>query len=200
MILTLKTGLRSDTPSDLITIDRDYLDRVTSRRALIVAHPSTVMGTTPRGENAVRELYAYLLRDYLPVRYPSIFKLSTALHPDGTSHTTFVNTVTDLEAPVFPIPEDPLEAIRILGETVEEDFFLLLPREKYSDEGGGEHEAVAFLCCHPSGFDPSKLLGKVLKDIHGPVPAYEKIGPCMERYFGHLGAGKNVKRMNVSNP
>lgn len=85
--------------------------------------------------------------------------------------------------------------LRILGETVEDDMFLLLQDDATQ---GGEHRAVAFMCCHPAGFDPSSKLDKRLAEIHGPVPAYEKIGASMERYFGRLEVGKEVKRMNVS--
>ena len=73
--------------------------------------------------------------------------------------------------------------------------FLLL---QDGETEGGEHRAVAFVCCHPAGFDPSSKLGKRLAEIHGPVPAYEKIGASMERYFGRLEVGRGVKRVNVS--
>lgn len=82
-------------------------------------------------------------------------------------------------------------ALRTLAETVEEDMFLLHETE----EG---HFSDAFVCCFPSGFDPSQKLGKLLRDIHGPVPSYEKIGSSMEKFFSRLEVGKNVKRMNVS--
>lgn len=79
----------------------------------------------------------------------------------------------------------------MLGETVEEDMFLLMGEP----EG---HRAVAFLCCFPSGFDPSTKVGKLLREIHTPVPSYDKIGPSMERFFSKIEVGKNVKRTNVS--
>jgi hypothetical protein len=141
------------------------------------------MGAIPAGHDAVRELYNYLLADYLPQRYPSMFSLS----PDGS---LFHNHVTNRTFPTQP-PKDPLEAFKIIGETVEDDVFLL----KKTDEG---HLSVAFLCCHPAGFDPSTKLGKLLKDIHEPVPSYEKIGPSMERFFSKVQAGQFVKRLNVS--
>lgn len=89
------------------------------------------------------------------------------------------------------MPEDPEAALRMLGETVEEDMFLLVGEP----EG---HRAVAFMCCFPSGFDPSTKVGKLLKEIHSPVPSYDKIGPSMERFFSKIEVGKNVKRTNVS--
>jgi hypothetical protein len=81
--------------------------------------------------------------------------------------------------------------LRILGETIEEDIFLL-------EETETTHKCLAFTCCFPTGFDPSSKLGLGLQGIHGPVPAYEKIGPSMERFFRKLEVGKSVKRMNVS--
>ncbi len=79
----------------------------------------------------------------------------------------------------------------MLGETVEEDLFLL----RETPRG---HESVAFMCCFPSGFDPSTKLGRLLSEIHEPVPGYDKIAQSMERFFGKLEVGKSVKRMNVS--
>lgn len=142
----------------------------------------TTVGAVPMGHGAVDELYSFLLRDYLPARYPTMFEVSE----DGT---TFCNNVTNVRSPLEP-PEDPLAALRILGETVEDDIFLL----HETDEG---HRAVAVVCCHPAGFDPSAKLGKLLKEIHAPVPSFERIGTSMERYFSRLEVGKSVKRVNV---
>ena len=85
--------------------------------------------------------------------------------------------------------------LRVLGETVEDDLFLLV---QDPEEQGGEHRSVAVVCCHPSGFDPSTKLGKRLVEIHGPVPSYERIGRSMERFFERLEVGRGVKRVNVS--
>lgn len=164
-------------------MDKNYLNRITMRRQLISQHGTTVHGYVAGGEDAVRELYTSILRDLLPRRFPTMFKLSE-------HGRTFHNLVTGRAFPVDP-PTDTAEALRILGETVEDDMFLL----KDTPQG---HQSVAFICCFPSGFNPSKKLGKGLKAIHDPVPSYEKIGPSMERFFGKVEVGKNVKRMNVS--
>lgn len=176
-------ALQQDSPSRLITVDRDYLSRVTHRRQLIEQKTSTVHGCLPQGTEAVSELYSYLLRDYLPIRYPTMF----AIADDGIA---FHNTVTDTTFPLEP-PSDPREALRALGETVEEDLFLL----HETSEG---HLCAAFVCCFPAHFDPSKKMGKVLQAIHGPVPSYNKIGASMERFFSRLQVGKSAKRLNVS--
>ncbi|KAL3954207.1 hypothetical protein ACCO45_012163 [Purpureocillium lilacinum] len=157
-------GLQADNASDLITVDRDYLDRVKHRRHLIEKHGSGVHGCLPGGVAAVSELYTFLMSEYLPTRFPSMFGLSN----DGKH---FTNHVTGKAWPTAP-PEDEATALRVLGETVEEDMFLL----HETPEG---HKSFAFVCCFPSGFDPSAKVGKLLKDIHAPVPSYEKIGASM---------------------
>lgn len=175
--------MQASAPSELILIDNNYEKRVLERRKTMQDHKSTVMGAIPAGHDAVRELYSFLLAEYLPERYPSMF----SLEQDGA---VFRNHVTHCTFSTTP-PADPLEAFKVIGETVEDDVFLL----KETDEG---HLSVAFLCCHPAGFDPSTKLGKLLKDIHTPVPSYDKIGPSMERFFSKIKVGQFVKRQNVS--
>ncbi|CAM1512000.1 Fc.00g095130.m01.CDS01 [Cosmosporella sp. VM-42] len=182
-IYHITMAIRADTPSELITMDQDYLDRVTLRRRLIAQHGNTVHGCTPAGESAVRELYMYLLTEHLPIRFPTMFKLSS-------DKSTFENLITNKTFPTMP-SGDMKSALRVLGETVEEDLFLL----QQMPEG---HGSVAFMCCFPSGFDPSEKLGKTLLEIHAPVPSYEKIGASMERFFARLEVGKGVKRVNWS--
>lgn len=130
----------------------------------------------------MREVYSYLVEYHLPTRFPSMFK------PTGKG--MFQNMVTGAIFPLSP-PSDPEVCLRTLAETVEEDIFLL-------KETDTTHVCLAFLCCFPTGFDPSTKLGQDLKGIHDPVPSYDKIGPSMERFFRKLQAGKSVKRVNVS--
>lgn len=178
-------ALQADTPQELITIDRDYLSRVTLRRSLLAAHGGTVHGCTRPGHAAVRELYAYLLGSYLPTRYPTIFRRTG----DGGG---LLNTATGATHPQRrPPDDDPAAALRILGETVEEDLFLLR-------ETPAGHESTAFVCCFPAGFDPSEKLGRLLREIHRPVPGYDRIAKSMERFFSKLEVGRSVKRMNWS--
>ncbi|KAJ4178353.1 hypothetical protein NW755_013278 [Fusarium falciforme] len=176
-------AIKADTPSELITIDQDYLDRINLRRELIAQHGSTVHGCIPEGDAAVREVYTYLLSEYLPTRFPTIFQLSS-------DKSACRNIVTGMSFPTTPMANAEV-ALRALGETVEEDFFLL---QQFPDG----HRSVAFMCCFPSGFDPSAKLGKTLQEIHAPVPSYDRIGGSMERFFGKLEVGKGVKRTNWS--
>ncbi|KAJ5768007.1 hypothetical protein N7533_000590 [Penicillium manginii] len=172
-------AIKPEPLSDLVTVDNQYLDRVTTRRNIIAEYKNTVHGCLPGGESAVHELYSYLLTHHLPIRFPDLFTCQGKL---------FHNRVTGKSFPTTP-PQDPETCLRILGETVEEDIFLLMETET-------THKCLAFTCCFPTGFDPSSKLGLDLRGIHGPVPAYEKIGPSMERFFRKLEVGKSVKRMN----
>jgi hypothetical protein len=176
-------AVQNSAPADLIVMDHNYEDRVLERRELMIQQPNIVVGTIPRGRAAVEELYSFLLSDYLPRRFPTMFSLSE----DGK---TYRNGITGASFPTLP-PNDSVEALRRLGETVEDDMFLL----HETDQG---HRSVAYVCCYCSGFDPSEKLDKLLFEIHKPVPSYDKIGPSMERYFKKLEVGKNVKRVNVS--
>ena len=175
-------------------MDSNYLERVIARRKIMTDHTPTVLGTISSGHAPVRELYIYLLGTYLPTRYPTMFSLIQTKTPEHKPQTQFHNKVTNITSTLHPPPSSPSEMLQILGETVEDDMFLLL-RDK---DNGGEHRAVAFVCCHPSGFDPSEKLGKTLAEIHGPVPSYDKIGASMERYFARVEVGKGVRRINVS--
>ncbi|EFQ35552.1 uncharacterized protein GLRG_10696 [Colletotrichum graminicola M1.001] len=176
-------AIQASAPEDLIIFDKAYLDRVTNRRRILKENTSKVAGAVPEGIPALHETWTYLLSEYLPTRYPTMFSLSE----DGA---IFQNHITNISLPTTP-PEDPDIALQALGETVEDDIFLLVE----TPEG---HRAVAFVCCHPAGFDPSDKLGKLMKDIHRPVPSYDKIGASMERFFSRLQVGKSVKRLNWS--
>lgn len=108
------------------------------------------------------------------------------LSQDGT---VFSNLVTNRSFPAKP--QDIRSALLNLGEIVEEELFLLVP-------DSDSYRLVAYVCCFPSSFDPAEKLGLLLRDIHKPVPGYEKIGPSMERFFAKLQVGSPIKRQNVS--
>ncbi|KAK2014634.1 hypothetical protein LZ32DRAFT_528174 [Colletotrichum eremochloae] len=182
-IYHITMAIQASSPEDLIIFDKAYLDRVTNRRKILKENTTKVAGALPEGIPALHETWTYLLSEYLPMRYPTMFSLSE-------DRATFQNHITNISLPTTP-PEDPHTALQALGETVEDDMFLLVE----TPEG---HRAVAFVCCHPAGFDPSDKLGKLMKDIHQPVPSYDKIGASMERFFSRLQVGKSVKRTNWS--
>lgn len=180
-IYYITMALKSTTPSDLIRIDCNYLSRIQERKVTMAKHENHTLGCLPSGAEAVQEVYSYLLGEYLPARYPTLF---------SRDDKVFRNRVTGASISLLP-PNDPIAALRRLGETVEDDMFFL----RETVEG---HQCIAFLCCCPSGFDPATKIGKLLKEIHGPVPSYDRIGPSMERYFSRLQVGKSATRINWS--
>lgn len=174
-----EAALKNAAPSEWITIDSGFVARLAERRAILASQGAGVHGVVRGGEAAVLDLHA-TLHSYLPQRYPGIFTTK-----DGRLHNALTGASTPLSV------SDPEEALRDIGTTVEEDFFVLA-----QEEGG--HRCVAFVCCFPSGFDPADKLGKGLGAIHAPVPSYERIGPSMERFFARVEPGKPVSRLNWS--
>ncbi|PHH50210.1 hypothetical protein CFIMG_006354RAa [Ceratocystis fimbriata CBS 114723] len=193
-IYNITMAIERDSPSNLICMDREYAERIAIRKAIIEEFPEKSHGYMPEGVDSIHEIYSYLTETYLPTRYPTIFSVV-----DGR----FKNAATGQSYPIFShinlthekgaILFDPRAILRALGEIVQEDLFLLK-----QDPENGPHRLVAFVCCCPSGFDPSEKLGLSLRDIHAPVPSYDKIGASMERFFSRLETGKNVKRTNWS--
>ncbi|KAI1098438.1 hypothetical protein F4804DRAFT_324758 [Jackrogersella minutella] len=180
-IYYITMALKSTTPSELIVIDSNYLSRLRERQIVMAKHEKHTLGCLPFGIEAVQEAYLYLLGEYLPTRYPTMFTRDDKL---------FRNKLTGASLSLIP-PDDPIVALRSLGQNVEDDMFFL----RETPDG---HQAIAFVCCCPSGFDPAAKLGKLLKEVHEPVPSYDKIGPSMERYFSRLEVGKSASRVNWS--
>jgi hypothetical protein len=166
-------------------MDKTYLTRLALRKEVIASHRRTVLQALPPSYAAIGELYTYLLKTYLPTRFPTMYSLSldqsALLNKSTSEHLTLS-------------PKSPFESLQILGENIDTDFLFLVP----SSDGDG-YILGGFICCFPSGFDSEALLGKKIRDIHGPVPGYkEKLEKSMYRSFDRLEVGKVVKRVNVS--
>lgn len=192
----LTMALQNLDPSELILMDKNYADRITYRKQIMVANPDLAIGVNDhlRIGPAVRELYTYLLGTYLPKRYPGMFKLHFAQFETGKQWMC-ENLVTK---EVYPVATSATSEVRILlltlGKTIDEDFLFLLPEQDGDDP---KYVLQAFVTCCPSGFDSSQKLGLRLADIHEPVPGYaDKIAGSMDKYFKNLQAGKYVKRAN----
>jgi hypothetical protein len=179
--------------SELIQIDRMYLDRIQLRKDLIARHEDQVLAVNPPAIEAVRELYSWLVDQYLPQRYGDIFELHRQ-ESSGNIETFLQNKVTDDIVPIDPSLQSPEDALRIIGRQVEEDFLFLLP-------SGPEEQLVleAYIACFPAGFAWTMKRGKTLAEIHQPVPDYKKkLQLSMDRFLSRLEPGKFVKRLNVS--
>jgi hypothetical protein len=182
-------------------MDKTYKERMALRASLLKEYPDVVLGVhdaaDPRIRRAVGELYAFVMGTYLPTRYPTMFSLS------GTKSVVLENKVLGKTYPVkigMDMGEGQvLKALEILGQTVDEEFLILLP-EKTQDSGGEErYFLAAYTAYFPSGFDTRTKLGLRLAAIHDPVPGYkEKLERSMDRFFARVEVGKVVARVNWS--
>ncbi|EER26447.1 hypothetical protein CPC735_006190 [Coccidioides posadasii C735 delta SOWgp] len=224
----LTMALENLDPSELIPMDNTYKERIDIRRQLLKDHYDVVLGVNknklgeedPRVRAAVGELYQFVLGNYLPTRYPKMFKLLEANFESGKTMLV-QNQITREMLPTTLSPGRPtIMALETLAKTVDEEMLILLPEIKESNsenknqkygQGRGEKEGSdppspddenkyvleAYATCFPSGFDTRTKLGRKLSEIHDPVPGYkQKLEKSMDRFFDKLEVGKFVKRLN----
>ena len=185
-------------------MDKNYQSRITHRRRIIEQNATIAIGVNndKRIRPAVCELYAFLTGTYLPLRYPTMFRIHHTEYEYGKASVLqnlvpgemLPTSATGSSTPTFTL-------LRTLGRHLDEDFLLLLPET--NAQGGIKKDAKyvleAYVACCPSGFNPAEKLGKKLRDIHGPVPGFaEKLEGSMDRFFAKLEDGKYVKRANWS--
>lgn len=178
--------------SDLIAMDNTYVSRIKLRSELIEHKKYDVLARRPAVDPAVMEFYVWMIAEYLPQRFPTVYTTM----PDG-----LYNTVTGRTLPLNPM--DAEEALTLLGTNVDCDFLFLLPipadDADYPELDGIKYRLEGFVTCFPSGFNTREKLGLSLADIHSPVPGYaSKLQRSMDRFFASLPVGRIVKRHNWS--
>lgn len=181
----LTMALENISLSELIEMDSTYLERMGIRRQLLEQHPEATIQSNPMCEPAALELYEWLVRIYLPGRFPSIY-----------NHTPIglLNTATNETLPYHQ--NNAKSALKVLGSHIDTDFLLLLPSSK-AEDGSPIYHLEAFVTCFPSGFSTYEKLGLPLAQIHSPVPGYQaKLEKSMDRFFAKLECGRIVKRAN----
>lgn len=145
---------------------------------------------------AIMEYYTFMLGTFLPLRFPSVFKIHEADFEQGKAFMLH-NEVTGTLYPVHAGQQAPTKRLlETLGRTVDEDILFLLPESEKED---AKYVLQGFIVAYPSGFDTAEKLGKRLAAIHEPVPGYAaKIEGSMDRFFAKLEVGKYVRRVNWS--
>lgn len=197
--------------SDLVAMDKTYLEKIRRRRDLIATETKSVVDRNPVAEDAVRELYDWIFGTYLPKRFPSMFTLVPGYMSekqslaDGTGRGYLHNLVTNEHIPLEP-PSDPVEALKTLGSHVDDEFLILLPtadpkatlRKTYPTQTPTTpYHLHAYILAFPSGFNTPQKFGLPLASIHAPVPGYAaKLEKSMDKYFAALPFGKVVQRAN----
>jgi len=180
-------GLQRCDPNELILLDKNYVDRIELRQKIFSSYEDHVIGGSKEFLPVIHEFYNYMMGEHLPTRFPDYF--TTDKHTN-----TFKNNILDKTLPLTPPVDDQdgTEALKLLGQTIEEDLLIMTKSES------GEYILRCFLAGFPAGFDTSKKCGMTLREIHGPVPLYkEKLAFSMDKYFTKLEVGKWVRRLNV---
>jgi len=198
------TALENLDPSELILMDKTYKERILYRRKILKEHHETVIAmhdeSDPRAIAAVKEFYRYIMSTYLPVRYPTVFRLHETAFETGKAYMLENLVFNELYPSEVTELTSPMRALEILYKTVDEDYLILLPDKSDGDDTkDAKYRLVAYETCYPAGFNPRQKLGKLLADIHDPVPGYhEKLEKSMDRHFASIAVGKYVKRVNWS--
>lgn len=181
-MLTTVSGIKKISKSEWIRVDRGYLDRIAERKDTMRKYPDDVFGTNDIVNPAIEELFREIIITLLPVRFPTMFKIKR-----GVFHNLATKESYQLEG------INHMEMLRILGENVEEDFYIMCP------DGHGEWRLQGYIACFPGGFLSPSRVGMSTRQIHQPVPGYEqRIGKGVDRFMQQLEPGTYVERMNVS--
>jgi hypothetical protein len=150
--------------------------------------------TNPVATDAVRELYEWTFGVYLPKRFPNMFSLlpqealdSKNAHGHATGYLH--NLVTNEHIPLEP-PLDPVEALKVLGSHVDNDFLLLLPtpdadavptRVFPTPDPPFPYHLHAYILTFPSGFNTAKKFGLPLAGMPIPYRDIISIVTCLMR-------------------
>jgi hypothetical protein len=121
---------------------------------------------------------------YLPQRYPTMFQ---------RRKNVLVNLITAKRSSLDLSQMDEVQMLRNLSENVEEDFFIMCPDE------ADEIRLQGYIACFPGGFLSPSRVGQSMREIHDPVPGYQKrLARGADAYLQKLSAGSFIRRMNVS--
>lgn len=178
-------GIQKRARQEWIRMDNNYKKRIHEREPLIANHADCTIGTGPLVDPAIEELYTEIMIDYLPKRYPTIFRKEDNM---------CLNTVMGSRYPLSTENMTPTDMLKYLGLNVEEDFYFMCP-----DVEDGQFRLQGYVACFPGGFLSPARRGQSVREIHQPVPGYEeKLGKSVDRYFQRIQSGQFIGRMNVS--
>lgn len=202
--LTDFSGIKNTAIENWIEVDDTYLEKLTLKRELFEKHGDVTTQTLPGCEEAAFE-GLHLLADYLPRRYPSMFRQSG----ENTIENMVTKETWDLARNASTWQRyHPLE---VMGLLASEDFFLL-----QTDSQTGVSSLKAGAVCFPgkscvaqftpttdretAGWKIQDRIGHSLWQIHaGKVPQYEsKLAKSMDRFFVRMRVGSAITRFNYA--
>lgn len=173
----LSLGLKVLDPADWIEVDEHLAEELEEKARLTTTRRDDVFRALPGSVPAQAELLS-CLADHLLQRFPELYTGSEgALQVAATGRT------------VTPDPSTPLLAASAL---VQEDILLL-------QSDGESFRLVAGILCFPTRWRLAEKMGKPLRDIHAPVPDYDRaLARPMDRLFNGLTPDRMLWRLNFS--
>ncbi|KAH6973078.1 hypothetical protein BKA56DRAFT_593244 [Ilyonectria sp. MPI-CAGE-AT-0026] len=175
-------GLRSIQPEQWIELDNQFPKYHAEKKARIADRGRKCVDTHPDAYPAAMELLQELV-DYLPGRYPTLFK-RTAVGIDNIWSGESFNIVES------PLAEDPMA---ICARLVQDDLALMIERPD------GQYYLLAGAILLAGFWRLSDKYGMTLSDIHysGDVPHYkEKLETGMLKFFKRLKCDTFFTRNN----
>lgn len=173
-------GTKPLDPSDWLEPDAAMADQLAEKNRLLETHRDAVFAILPGSEAAQEELLTHLA-DYLPTRFPHIWQR------EGNAMRILP---TDALVPLEGDDPKLLTAARLV-----QDDLLLLER----DEDGWRLSAASL--CFPSSWVLGEKIGKVLDQIHAPVPGFgpgTRSAQIMARMFDATRPDMPMIRWNFS--
>ncbi|TCR06435.1 uncharacterized protein DUF3445 [Neorhizobium sp. JUb45] len=172
-------GLSPLDPECWIEPDTNLVFELAEKRRLVSEHGDKVLRAEPGTENAQREVLERLA-DYLTTHHPDLYRR------DGDRIHMAGHTVDLSDETMLPIHR--------AGLLVQDDLVIMKKGEN------GWRIAAAFLA-FPSSWKLSEKFGKVMNEVHAPVPGFQdgsRNAELIARMFDRLQPGNPVRRMNWS--
>ncbi|KAI0663963.1 hypothetical protein C8Q70DRAFT_211356 [Cubamyces menziesii] len=149
-----------------IEIDKEYKWYLDEKARVIKEHGKTVVDSLPENDEACGELLE-LLADYLPKRYPTLFKQHA---PDSITNLVTGDRFDNVSQ------QKSTDALVIISRLVQDDF--LMARERPD----GKVYLVGGLVVFPGTYLLSETIDKPLGVLHAPVPDFnQKLLMSVER-------------------
>ncbi|SMF05400.1 Protein of unknown function [Xaviernesmea oryzae] len=172
-------GLLQLDPARWIEPDGDLAYHLAEKRRLFAEHGGQVFRAEPGTEEAQQEILDALV-DYLPSHHPAIYRRA--------------GNVMEMAGQRVGLSDDALPPLLRAGLLVQDDLVVMRKGEK------GWRLAAAFLA-FPSSWSLSEKFGKVMDEIHAPVPDFEggsRNAGLISRMFDNLPPDRFVVRWNWS--
>lgn len=172
-------GLSPLDPARWIEPDANLGFELAEKRHLVAEHGDKVLCAEAGTEDAQREILERLTH-YLTTRHPDLYQR------DGDRMHMAGHTVDLSDETMLPIHR--------AGLLVQDDLVIMRRGEN------GWRVAAAFLA-FPSSWKLSEKFGKVMDEVHAPVPGFQggsRNAELINRMFDRLQPGNPVRRMNWS--